>query len=126
MDTAPRKRAPRVSAEEVSELLIETVIDLVLTTPIEEIAARSSQSRRHWGKSSMHSQGRVRTPTAGLAWSEGADLARSRLPPSFNVLRDEFVLVVTHEACLLAPRAKNHGTTKRYKHKGNSKWRVHV
>jgi hypothetical protein len=64
----------------------------------------------------MDSQGQVRTPAAGLAWSEGADLARSRLPPSFNVLRDEFVLVVTHKACLLAPRAKNHGTAKREQH----------
>ena len=41
MDPAPRKRAPRVSAEQVSDLLIETVIDLVLTTPIEEITTRS-------------------------------------------------------------------------------------
>ena len=41
MDPSPRKRAPRISAEEVSNLLIETVIDLVLTTPIEDITTRS-------------------------------------------------------------------------------------
>ncbi len=41
MDPSPRKRAPRISAEEVSNPLIETVIDLVLTTPIEEITTRS-------------------------------------------------------------------------------------
>ena len=41
MATAPRRRAPRVPAEEVSDRLIEAVIDLVLTTPIEEITTRS-------------------------------------------------------------------------------------
>lgn len=41
MGPAPRKRAPRVSAEQVSDLLIEAVIDLVLTTPIEDITTRS-------------------------------------------------------------------------------------
>ena len=40
MGPAPKKRAPRVSALQVSDLLIETVIDLVLTTPIEEITTR--------------------------------------------------------------------------------------
>jgi len=41
MDSAPRKRAPRVSAEQVSDLLIETVINLILTTPIEDITTRA-------------------------------------------------------------------------------------
>ena len=41
MAPRPQPRAPRVSAAEVSSLLIEAVIDLVLTTPIEEITTRS-------------------------------------------------------------------------------------
>ena len=41
MAQEPQKRAPRVPAERVSNLLIEAVIDLVLTTPIEEITTRS-------------------------------------------------------------------------------------
>ena len=41
MSSAPRKRSPRVSAEEVSDLLVEAVIDLVQTTPVEEITTRS-------------------------------------------------------------------------------------
>ena len=41
MASEPQKRAPRVAGEKVSELLVDAVIDLVLTTPIEEITTRS-------------------------------------------------------------------------------------